>query len=78
MNTCLQNISSIMKITKKTVVKYGCHLYVTLVTMITIEIKNSSSYEMLKNKSKWQPNGCEWKLCQDYLYRIGYINLVDS
>ena len=34
---------------------------------------------MFKNKiSKWEPNDCECKLCQDYLYKIGYVNLADG
>ena len=46
--------------------------------MITIEIKNSLTVEIFKSKiSKWEPNDCECKLCQDYLHRTGYINLVD-
>ena len=48
-------------------------------SIILIEIKNSSTVEMFKNKiSRWEPNDCECKLCQDYLYRIGYVNLVDD
>ena len=48
-------------------------------SMIPIEIKDSSSVEMFKNKiSKWEPNNCDCKLCQDYLHRIGYVNLVDD
>ena len=47
--------------------------------MIPIEIKNSSTAEKFKNKiSNWKHNGCDCKFCQDYLYRIGYINLVDD
>ena len=47
-------------------------------SMIPIEIKNSSTVEIFKSKiSKWEPNDCDCKLCQDYLHRIGYVNLVD-
>ena len=47
-------------------------------SMIPIEIKNSSSVETCKNKiRKWEPNDCDCKVCQDYLYRTGYVNLVD-
>ena len=47
--------------------------------MILIKIKNSSTVEMFKSKiSKWEPNGCDCKLCQVYLHRIGYVNLVDD
>ena len=48
-------------------------------SMIPIEIKDSSSVEMFKNKiSKWEPNNSDCKLCQNYLHRIGYVNLVDD
>ena len=48
-------------------------------SIILIEIKKSSTVKMFKNRiSRWEPNDCECKLCQDYLYRIGYVNLVDD
>ena len=48
-------------------------------SMRPIEIKDSSSAEMFKNKiSKREPSNCDCKLCQDYLHRIGYVNLVDD
>ena len=48
-------------------------------SLIHIEIKNSSSVEMFKNKiSKWEPSDCGCKLGQDFLYRIDYVNLVDD
>ena len=44
--------------------------------MIPIEIKNSSAVEIFKSKiSKWDSNDCGCKLCQNYLHRIGYLNL---
>ena len=47
-------------------------------SMISIEIKNSLTVEIFKSKiSKWEPNDCDCKLCQDYLHRIGYVNLFD-
>ena len=46
--------------------------------MIPIEIKNSSTVEMFKSKiSKWEPIDYDCKLCQNYLHRIGYVNLFD-
>ena len=46
--------------------------------MIPIEIKNSSTVEIFKSKiSKWEPNDCDCKLCQDYLHEIGYVNLLN-
>ena len=45
--------------------------------MIPIEIKNSSTVEMFKSKiSKWEPNDCDGKLCQNFLRRNGYVKLV--
>ena len=47
-------------------------------SMIPIEIKNSSTVEIFESKIiKWEPNDCDCKLCQDYLHRIGYVNLFD-
>ena len=46
--------------------------------MIPIEIKNSSTTEISKSKiSKWKPNDCDYKICQDYLHGVGFVNLVD-
>ena len=46
--------------------------------MIPIEIKNSSTVETFKSKiSKWEPIDYDCKLCQNYLHRIGYVNLFD-
>ena len=46
--------------------------------MIPIEIKNSSTAEIFKSKiSKWKPNDCDYKICQDYLHGVGFVNLVD-
>ena len=48
-------------------------------SLIPIEIKNSLSVEMFKSKMiKWEPNDCDCNLCQVYLHRIGYLNLVDD
>ena len=47
--------------------------------MIPIEINNSSSVKMFANKrSKWEPNHFYCKLCQNFLYRVVYVNLVDG
>ena len=47
-------------------------------SVLPIEIKNSSTAETFKSKiSKWEPNHYDCKLCQDYLHRIGYVNLFD-
>ena len=63
--------------------KFGLHslrYFATKVwSMILIKIKNSSTVEMFKSKmSKWEPNECDCKLCQDYLHRNGYVNLADD
>ena len=50
-----------------------------ILSIIPIEIKNSSSVKKFENRrSKWEPNDCYCKLCQDFLYRIGYVNLFDG
>ena len=37
------------------------------------------SFKMFKSKlSKCELNDCGCKLYQDYLYRIGFVNLVDG
>ena len=47
--------------------------------MIHVEIKNSSCVKTFKNKiSNWKPIECYCELCQDYLFRTGYVNLVDD
>ena len=47
-------------------------------SMTPIEIKNSSTIDIFKSQiRKWEPNDCDWKLCHDYLHRIGCVNLVD-
>jgi len=44
---------------------------------IPIEIKNSVSLSSFKSKiRKWSPDECPCRLCQNYLYRLGYINIV--
>ena len=48
-------------------------------SMTPIEIKNSATVEMFKSKiSNWEPNNSDCKICQVYLHRTGYINLVDE
>ena len=48
-------------------------------SIILTKIKNFSNTEMFKNKiSKSEPNHYDYKLCQDYFYRNGYVNLVDD
>ena len=48
-------------------------------SVIPIETKNSSTVEIFRSKiSKWEPNDCDCKLFQDYLHRVGYVNLFDA
>ena len=47
-------------------------------SMLPIEMKNSLTVEIFKSKiSKWEPNDCDCKRCQDYLHGIGYVKLFD-
>ena len=44
---------------------------------IPIEIKNSTNLEIFKWKIRnWCPDECPCRLCQNYLYRLGYVNTV--
>ena len=45
--------------------------------MVPMEMKNLKSFEDLKNKiRKWEPDGCDCKLCKDFESNLGYVNLV--
>ena len=47
--------------------------------MISIEIKNSTSVDIFRNKiNMWKSSDCDCKLYQEYLYSIGYNNLADN
>ena len=40
-------------------------------------MKDSTSTEIFKNKiSKWQSSDSGGKICQEYLYSTGYVNLL--
>ena len=40
-------------------------------------MKNLKGLEDFKNKiRKWQPDGCDCKLCKDFISNLGYVNLV--
>ena len=44
--------------------------------MVPMEMKNLS-LEDFKNKiRRWKPDGCDCKLCKDFVSNLGYINLV--
>ena len=81
LNYNLRSQTDFLRITVNTT-KFGLnplrHFALNVWSMIPIEIKNSSTVEIFKSKiSKWEPNDCDCKLCQDYLHRIGYVNLFD-
>ena len=45
--------------------------------MVPMEMKNLKSLEDFKNKiRKWEPDGCDCKLCKDFVSNLGYVNLV--
>ena len=47
--------------------------------MVPIETKNLKSLEYLKKKNKirrWEPDGCDCKLCKIFVSDLGYVNLV--
>ena len=45
--------------------------------MVPIEMKDLKSLEGFKNKiRKWEPDGCDCKLCKDFVSNLGYVSLV--
>lgn len=43
------------------------------------KLKTPRMLKCLKNNiSNWEPKECYCELCQDYLFRTGYVNLVDD
>ena len=45
--------------------------------MVPMEMKNLKSLEDFKNKiRKWDPDGCDCKLCKDFVSNLGYVSLV--
>ena len=45
--------------------------------MVPMEMKNVKSLEHFKNKiRRWAPDGCDCKLCKDFLSNLGYVSLV--
>ena len=45
--------------------------------MFSTEMKNLNGLKDFKNKiRKWEPDGCDCKLCKDFISNLGYVNLV--
>ena len=45
--------------------------------MVPMEMKNLKSLEDFKNKiRKWEPHGCDCKLCKGFVSNLGYVSLV--
>ena len=45
--------------------------------MVPMEMKNIQSLEDFKNKiRRWEPDGCDCKLCKDFMSHLGYVSLV--
>ena len=45
--------------------------------MVPVEMKNLRSLKDFKNKiRRWEPDGCDCKLCKEFVSNLGYVNLV--
>ena len=45
--------------------------------MVPMEMKNLKSLKDFKNKIKrLEPDGCDCKLCKDFMSNLGYVSLV--
>ena len=45
--------------------------------MVPMEIRNLKNLEDLRNKiRRWELDGCDCKLCKDFVSNLGYVNLV--
>ena len=45
--------------------------------MLPMEMKNLKCHEDFKCKTRrWEPDGCDCKLCKDFVSNLGYVNLV--
>ena len=45
--------------------------------MVPVELKHLKSLEDFKNKiRRWEPDGCDCKLCKDFVSNLGYVSLV--
>ena len=44
---------------------------------VPVELKHLKSLEDFKNKiRRWEPDGCDCKLCKDFVSNLGYVSLV--
>ena len=45
--------------------------------MVPMEMKNLKSLEDFRNKiRRWEPEGCDCKLCNDFVSNLGYVSLL--
>ena len=45
--------------------------------MVPMEIKNLKSLGDVRGQiRRWEPDGCDCKLCKDFVSNLGYVNLV--
>ena len=48
-----------------------------MLQMFPMEMKNLKSLEDFKNKiRRWEPDGCDYKLCKDFASNLGCVSLV--
>ena len=44
---------------------------------VPVELKHLKNLEDFKNKiRRWEPDGCDCKLCKDFVSNLGYVSLV--
>ena len=57
--------------------KYGPNSIRFFASKVPMEMRNLKSFEDFKNKvRKWEPDGCDCKLCKDFVSNLGYVSLV--
>ena len=45
--------------------------------MVPMEMKDLKNLEDFKNKTRrWEPDGCDFKLCKDFVSNLGSVSLV--
>ena len=61
--------------------KYGLNSIIffssKLWQMVPMEIRNLKSLKGFRNKiRRWETDGCDCKLCKDFVSNLGHVNLV--
>ena len=57
--------------------KYGLNSIRFFASKVPMEMRNLKSLEDFKNKvRKWEPDGCDCKLCKDFVPNLGYVSFV--